>query len=137
VSLEYVDFSRQLLNLVSSETAQQHTLVPIYVRRSKQRQETLYVAIEDPSNQEALDEVADYSGLPVRPMIAPASDIRAAIRAYYLGLLPEPTPEPPILSEPPPRPPSGSRAPTPPSIAARKVPSVPAPHAPRSAPKEP
>src|SRR5690606_11979497 len=97
----------------------------------------LYVAIEDPSNQEALDEVADYSGLPVRPMIAPASDIRAAIRAYYLGLLPEPTPEPPILSEPPPRPPSGSRAPTPPSIAARKVPSVPAPHAPRSAPKEP
>jgi len=128
VSLEYVDFSRQLLNLVSSETAQQHTLVPIYVRRSKQRKETLYVAIEDPSNQEALDEVADYSGLPVRPMIAPSSDIRAAIRAYYLGLPPEPTPEPPVISEPPPRAPTGSRPapPPPPSAMPRKTPSIPA-----------
>ncbi len=88
VSLEYVDFSRQLLNLVQSETAEKHTLVPIYVRRSKNRKETLYVAIEDPSNQDALSEVADFSGLPVRPMIAPPSDIRNAIRAYYLGLPP-------------------------------------------------
>lgn len=114
VSLEYVDFSRQLLNLVSSKTAQEHTLVPIYVRRSKQRRETLYVAIEDPSNQDALDEVADYSGLPVRPMIAPPSDIRAAIRAYYLGLppesaapeLPEPIAAPTRISTKPPPPPS-------------------------------
>lgn len=114
VSLEYVDFSRQLLNLVSSKTAQEHTLVPIYVRRSKQRRETLYVAIEDPSNQDALDEVADYSGLPVRPMIAPPSDIRAAIRAYYLGLppessapqIPEPIPVPARVSSRPPLPPS-------------------------------
>lgn len=128
VSLEYVDFSRQLLNLVSSDTAQQHTLVPIYVRRSKQRRETLYVAIEDPSNQEALDEVADYSGLPVRPMIAPPSDIRAAIRAYYLGLSPGSTPPPapvtplPASNSRPPSPPAGSPPPPPPppSAAARR-----------------
>jgi type IV pilus assembly protein PilB len=137
VSLEYVDFSRQLLNLVSSETAQQHTLVPIYVRRSKQRRETLYVAIEDPSNQEALDEVADYSGLPVRPMIAPSSDIRAAIRAYYLGLAPEPTPEPPMISEPPPRAPAGSRPPPPPSAMPRRTPSVPAQSTAPALPAEP
>lgn len=121
VSLEYVDFSRQLLNLVSSKTAQEHTLVPIYVRRSKQRRETLYVAIEDPSNQDALDEVADFSGLPVRPMIAPSSDIRAAIRAYYLELPPEApngdvapvvtSPEPKVSSRPPP--PSGRPVPPP------------------------
>lgn len=126
VSLEYVDFSRQLLNLVSSDTAQKHTLIPIYVRRSKQRRETLYVAIEDPSNQEALDEVADYSGLPVRPMIAPPSDIRAAIRAYYLGLSPASTP--PTASVPPAPPPisraaaspAGVRPPPPPSVVARR-----------------
>lgn len=127
VSLEYVDFSRQLLNLVSSETAQKHTLVPIYVRRSKQRRETLYVAIEDPSNQEALDEVADYSGLPVRPMISPPSDIRAAIRAYYLGLAPEPVPAPVAVAPAPApisRPPaaSASRPPPPPSAALRRPP---------------
>lgn len=91
VSLEYIDFSRQLLNLVSAEIAQKYTLVPIYVRRGKKRQETLYVAMEDPSDTRPLDEIAAYSGLPVRPMIAPPSDIRAAIRAYYLGLPPEPT----------------------------------------------
>jgi len=89
VSLEYIDFSRQLLNLVSAETAQEYTLVPIYVRRGKNRRETLYVAMEDPSDQTPLEEVCEYSGLPVRPMIAPPSDIRAAIRAYYLGLPPE------------------------------------------------
>ncbi len=96
VSLEYIDFSRQLLNLVSAEIAQKYTLVPIYVRRSKNRKETLYIAMEDPSDSAPLDEVASYSGLPVRPMIAPPSDIRAAIRAYYLGLPPEPAP----VSEP-------------------------------------
>lgn len=89
VSLEYIDFSRQLLNLVSAETAQEHKLVPIYVRRGRNRRETLYVAMEDPSDQTPLDEVSEYSGLPVRPMIAPPTDIRAAIRAYYLGLPPE------------------------------------------------
>ncbi len=92
VSLEYIDFSRQLLNLVSSEIAQKYTLVPIYVRRSKNRQETLYIAMEDPSDVVPIEEVSQYSGLPVRPMIAPPSDIRAAIRAYYLGLPPEPEP---------------------------------------------
>lgn len=100
VSLEYIDFSRQLLNLVSTEIAQKYTLVPIYVRRSKNRSETLYVAMEDPSDSVPLDEIAQYSGLPVRPMIAPPSDIRAAIRAYYLGLPPE---EPRDMhSQPPP-----------------------------------
>jgi type IV pilus assembly protein PilB len=102
VSLEYIDFSRQLLNLVSAELAQRYTLVPIYVRRGKNRQETLYVAMEDPSDSAPLDEIHRYSGLPVRAMIAPPSDIRAAIRAYYLGLPPEPepasVPTPPIAT---------------------------------------
>ena len=93
VSLEYIDFSRQLLNLVSTEIAEKFTLVPIYVRRSKNRTETLYIAMEDPSDPVPLDEVEKYSGLTVRPMIAPPSDIRAAIRAYYLGLPPEPAPD--------------------------------------------
>lgn len=145
VSLEYVDFSRQLLNLVSSETAQKHTLVPIYVRRSKQRRETLYVAIEDPSNEEALEEVADYSGLPVRPMIAPPSDIRSAIRAYYLGFPPEEAPAfepestpPAAPSSRPPSAPRASRPPPPPSAAARKpLAAVPSVDQPPPSPKAP
>lgn len=112
VSLSHIDFSRQLLNLVSAEAAQKHGVVPIYVRRSKNRQQTLYVAMVDPSDQQALEEIETFSGLPVRPMIAPASDIRGAIRAYYLGLPAEEAPsvrEPlvevpePLASDPPPR----------------------------------
>ena len=100
VSLEYIDFSRQLLNLVTSEIAQEYTLVPIYVRRSKNRKETLYVAIEDPSDEEGLEAASDFSGLPVRAMIAPPSEIRSAIRAYYLGLPPESPPSvPPTVGD--------------------------------------
>lgn len=83
VSLYHVDFSRQLLNLVSHEIAEKYCLVPIFVRRARGLGETLYVAMDDPSDERAQGEVAEYSGLPVRAMIAPPSDIRAAIRVYY------------------------------------------------------
>src|SRR5690606_2262885 len=43
----------------------------------------LYVAMEDPTNDDARKEVERWSGLSVRAMIAPPSHIRAAIRAYY------------------------------------------------------
>ena len=89
VSLQHIDFSRQLLNLVSAETAQKYSIVPIYVRRGRNKSKTLYIAMQDPSDTLPIEEAAQYSGLPVRPMIAPPSDIRAAIRAYYLGLPPE------------------------------------------------
>lgn len=89
VSLQHIDFSRQLLNLVSAETAQKYSVVPIYVRRGRNKAKTLYIAMQDPSDDVPLEEVAAYSGLPVRAMIAPPSDIRGAIRAYYLGLPPE------------------------------------------------
>jgi hypothetical protein len=84
VSLSHIDFSRQLLNLVPAECADKYGLVPIYVRRAKNREQTLYLAMVDPTDPAPLEEVAKFSGLPVRAMIAPASDIRGAIRAYYL-----------------------------------------------------
>jgi type IV pilus assembly protein PilB len=83
VSLYHIDFSRQLLNLVSQEVAEKYCLVPIFVRRVRGLGETLYVAMDDPSDEVAQREVTQYSGLPVRAMIAPPSDIRAAIRVYY------------------------------------------------------
>lgn len=83
VSLYHIDFSRQLLNLVSQEIAEKYCLVPIFVRRVRGLGETLYIAMDDPSDENAQREVSQYSGLPVRAMIAPPSDIRAAIRVYY------------------------------------------------------
>jgi type IV pilus assembly protein PilB len=83
VSLYHIDFSRQLLNLVPREVAERNCLVPIFVRRVRGAGETLYIAMDNPDDESARDEVAQFSGLPVRAMIAPPSDIRAAIRAYY------------------------------------------------------
>jgi len=83
VSLYHIDFSRQLLNLVPHEIADRSCLVPIFVRRVRGLGETLYVAMDDPTDEAAQAEVKQYSGLPVRAMIAPPSDIRAAIRVYY------------------------------------------------------
>ncbi|NLE85330.1 MAG: hypothetical protein GX607_02915 [Myxococcales bacterium] len=98
VSLHHIDFSRQLLNLVRRELAERHCLIPIYVRRSRHQKDTLYVAMDDPTDLEARAEVELYAGLPVRPMIAPPSEIRSAIRVYYGGQ-PPPVPARPASAQ--------------------------------------
>ena len=83
VSLLHIEFSRQLLNLVPHDVAERYCLVPIYVRHVRGQGNTLYVAMDDPSNEEGLAACREHAGLPVRAMIAPPADIRSAIRAYY------------------------------------------------------
>jgi type IV pilus assembly protein PilB len=117
VSLLHIEFSRQLLNLVPQDVADKFCLVPIYVRHVRNQGETLYVAMDDPSNEDGLKACSDYSGLPVRSMIAPPQDIRSAIRVYY-GVAPRPPsqPAPPMSSAelaPPPAPPPPSFEATP------------------------
>jgi type IV pilus assembly protein PilB len=85
VSLYHVDFSRSLLNLVPREIAEKYCLIPIFVRRVRKQGETLYVAMDDPTNEAAIEDVTRAAALPVKPMIACPSDVRAAIRVYYLG----------------------------------------------------
>ena len=104
VSLYHIDFSRQLLDLVPKEIAEQYGLVPIFVRRVRGLGNALYIAMDDPSDEAALQAVQHYSGLPVRCMIAPPSDIRGAIRAYYEsaeGTVPTSLPPPePVIPKP-------------------------------------
>src|SRR5271168_239575 len=83
VSLLHIEFSRQLLNLVPHDVADRYCLVPIYVRHVRSQGDTLYVAMDDPSNDDGLGACREHAGLPVRSMIAPPSDIRSAIRVYY------------------------------------------------------
>ena len=113
VSLYHVDFSRSLLNLVPREVAERYAVVPILVRRIKKQGDTLYIAMDDPTNEAAIEDVARSASLPVKPMIACPSDIRAAIRVYYLGESGAPpappsatSPQAPVLRPVPPAPPS-------------------------------
>ncbi|MCA9628809.1 MAG: hypothetical protein KC766_14120 [Myxococcales bacterium] len=116
VSLYHIDFSRQLLNLVPSQVVERFCLVPIFVRRVRGLGQTLYVAMDDPTDETALEQVRQFSGLPVRAMIAPPSDIRAAIRVYYGTTAGAGEPDPmavPTTAEPkrpPPKPPQPPRA---------------------------
>ncbi len=83
VSLLHIEFSRQLLNLVPHDVADRFCLVPIYVRHVRHQGDTLYVAMDDPTNEPGLTACREHAGLPVRAMIAPPLDIRNAIRVYY------------------------------------------------------
>jgi type IV pilus assembly protein PilB len=122
VSLYHVDFSRSLLNLVPRAVAERYSIVPIFVRRLRNQGDTLYVAMDDPTNEAALEEVTRASSLPVKPMIACPSDIRAAIRVYYLGEplpaasagpadVPEPPASSPVAAAPLPMAPSNANPP--------------------------
>ena len=97
--------------------------MPIFVRRVRKQGETLYVAMDDPTNEAAIEEVARAAALPVKPMIACPSDIRAAIRVYYLGEAPA----------------AGARRGAPASAFRRDAPRVrpPVPSAPKLAPPLP
>jgi type IV pilus assembly protein PilB len=93
VSLHHIDFSRELLNLVPVDLVERFCLIPIYVRKVRGLGDALYIAMDDPTNGQALADVAERSRLHVRAMIAPPSDIRSAIRAYY-GIGDEPVTPP-------------------------------------------
>jgi hypothetical protein len=71
-----------LLALVPKALAEQHHIVPVYLRRSK-KQSTLYVATDDPTHEVALRECAQAAKMDVRPMVAASHDIRSAIDAWY------------------------------------------------------
>ncbi len=140
VSLYHVDFSRSLLNMVPRAISEKFCLIPIFVRRVRKLGETLYVAMDDPTNEAAIDEVNRGSSLPVKPKNACPSDIRAAIRVYYQSeevatgpVLTAVAPIPQQQGVPPPAPSSesvlGAKAPPPPPTRDRPV-AVPDPRPP-------
>jgi type IV pilus assembly protein PilB len=89
VSLERVEFSATLLAKVPAELADRFTIMPIYVRSVRHQGATLYIAMDDPTQEEALRRVSLASSLPVKPMIASPSDIRRAIDLHYFGGVPD------------------------------------------------
>jgi type IV pilus assembly protein PilB len=87
VDLRHVEFSRELLGLVPSELAHESCVIPIYVRRLRGG-DALFVAMDDPTNESTLAELAEVAGLSVKAMVAPPTDIRDAIGVYYFGKSP-------------------------------------------------
>jgi type IV pilus assembly protein PilB len=130
VSLWRVEVPDEVLDLVPVNVAEEFFLMPIYVRTTKGGERALYVAMNDPTDDNALRFVKASAGMPVKPMIAGPSDISAAIRFYYYGeedVAPSiPPPSAPVApptgqapgetaaAAPPPPPPSKGRTSRPP-----------------------
>ena len=108
VSLQHVDFSRQLLNLVPHAVAEAWASCPCScgadaTRRRSRRDRR-------PDERRGVEAIREAVKLETRPMIAAASHIREALRVYYgVGQKPglsdaDETPRPSRVA-PPPRPP--------------------------------
>jgi type IV pilus assembly protein PilB len=82
VGLDYVDLSDHPVDpaaasLVSEQVARRYRAMPIGFDESR-----LVVAMSDPSNVFALDDIRTITGMDVKPVVATAADIEAAIRKY-------------------------------------------------------
>lgn len=77
-----VDVKPEVYNLISVQLAQKHKVLPLRIQK-KETKAALYLAMSDPTNNMAIDEIRFVSGYTVHPVIAAASQIESAIERYY------------------------------------------------------
>jgi len=82
VDLSGVTIAENALAQVPFEMCRKHRLVPLAVRRDE-KGAFLHVAMADPSDLEAIDDLRFRTGLRVEVAVAPAVDIEHAIRKHY------------------------------------------------------
>jgi hypothetical protein len=120
VSLQRVEVSREAVNVLPKELALKHHMVPVHLRTSKGAT-ALYVAMDDPTDEVALAEATDAVTMPVKPMVALASEVRATLELLYgdrdsqRTVVPGSAPE---ASQPP-------ASPFPPQVKPRSLPAAP------------
>jgi type IV pilus assembly protein PilB len=78
VNLINAELDPELLKLIPKDVAQRHLVVPL-----ERSGNTLTVAMSDPSNIYAIDELKFLTQYNIRPMVAPESAIEATILRYY------------------------------------------------------
>jgi len=83
VSLSHLDITSELLKMVPVGLVAKFGVIPVYVMSRRPGDKVLYIAMDDPTNKDILEEIAGTSGLEVKPMIAAPSEIRMAIERFY------------------------------------------------------
>ncbi|WHH59668.1 ATPase, T2SS/T4P/T4SS family [Petroclostridium sp. X23] len=78
VSLDKYDIDPEATKKISENLAKRHELIPIKIDKNK-----LIVAMSDPLNIFAIDDVRIFSGMEVQPVIATSQDVTHAIDVYY------------------------------------------------------
>lgn len=87
LKLPIVDIARirvplDVIRIVPSHLAEKYDLIPIAVETKGGRQ-TLIVAMSDPLNLEAVDELKFTTGYNIRPVLSTISGVTEAMRKYY------------------------------------------------------
>ncbi len=80
VNLEYTEVDPDVVKLIPIDTAVKYQVLPI-----KRFGTTLTVAITDPTNVMAMDDLKFMTGFNVEPVVASEGSIREAIEKYYGG----------------------------------------------------
>ncbi len=83
---------QSVLDLVPYEYADDHTCLPLFLK-NEEGVDTLYIAMDDPSNLAVLDDLAFRTGMRVKPVVVATSEICEAIDRFYRNLDPSSRPQ--------------------------------------------
>ncbi len=78
INLSSVDFQKEAIEKIPAQIAKKYTLIPIKIKNNK-----LEIAISDPTNILALDDLRFISGMNIQPYLSNESAIIKAIDKYY------------------------------------------------------
>jgi type IV pilus assembly protein PilB len=78
INLDEFDIDEDVVKLVPKDVCQRHGLIPVSRAGS-----SLIVAMSDPSNLHAVDDIKFLTGYNVEPVVAPITAIEKAIQRYY------------------------------------------------------
>ncbi|QCX32673.1 type II secretion system protein GspE [Caloramator sp. E03] len=78
VKLDRYPIDQEAVKLITETLAKRHTLLPIRLEN-----DSLYVAMADPLNIFAIEDVAIYTGKHVQPVLSKEEDIKRFINKYY------------------------------------------------------
>jgi type IV pilus assembly protein PilB len=78
INLEEFDIDEDVVKLVPKDVCQRHGLIPVSRAGS-----SLIVAMSDPSNLHAVDDIKFLTGYNVEPVVAPITSIERSIQRYY------------------------------------------------------
>lgn len=80
INLDECEIPEEVIKLIPREVAERHNLIPIARQGS-----TIVIALSDPSNLYAIDDVKFLTGLSVDVVVASESAIKHALERYYGG----------------------------------------------------
>ncbi len=69
-----IELESEVVGLVSPDLIQRHNILPLYKRGGR-----LFVAVSDPTNLQALDEIKFHTGLNIEPVLAPHDILQVII----------------------------------------------------------